>query len=177
MGNINHWIVISTMGCMRNEIKIYDSLQTTLTLQSEIVIARYLHSISSHIIMKYMDVSAQTGSTECGLYAIAYMTALAHGQDPTMIVFDQNSLRRHLGECFENGHIKPFPLIKNRRTKERVKREKTISIYCICRLPESENSPMVQCDTCKQWYHFECLNISTDTITEECNWSCQKCTE
>ena len=89
-----------------------------------------------------MDVSAQTGSTECGLYAIAYMTALAHGQDPAMIVFDQISLRRHLGECFENGYLEPFPLIKNRRIKERVKREKTIPIYCKCRLPESDNSPI-----------------------------------
>ena len=35
MSDINHWIVISTVGCNADEIKIYDSLQTTLTLETE----------------------------------------------------------------------------------------------------------------------------------------------
>ena len=95
---------------------------------------------------------------------------MAHGQDPAMIVFDQI---RHLGECFENGYMEPFPLIKNRRIKERVKREKTVPLYCKSRLPESDNS---QCDTCQEWYHFECLD-TTEKISEECNWSCQKCSK
>ena len=37
------------MGCKENDIEIYDSLQTTLTLESETVIARYLQSKNSHI--------------------------------------------------------------------------------------------------------------------------------
>lgn len=151
VADINHWIVILTMGCKRDEIEIYDSLQTTLALQSETIIARYLHSNSSYIIMKYMNVGAQTGSTECGLYAIAIMTALAYGEDPALLVFDQNGLRRHLGECFEAGYIQLFPVVKKRRIKERVKKKKILSIYCNCRLPEDDDFAMVQCDTCKEW--------------------------
>ena len=52
-----------------------------------------------------MNVAAQSGSTECGLYAIAIMTALAYGQDPALFIFDQNNLRTHLGECFKAGYI------------------------------------------------------------------------
>ena len=174
MGDINHWIVISTMGCKRDEIEIYDSLQTTLTVQSETIIARYLHSKSSYIIMKYINVAAQSGSTECGLYAIAIMTALAHGQDPALFILDQNSLRTHMGECFEAGYIQLFPVIKKRRIKERVKKEKILPIYCNCRLPEDDD--MVQCDTCKEWYHFNCIGLSADDVSEGTNWDCQKCT-
>lgn len=176
MADINHWIVISTMGCKRDEIEIYDSLQITLTLKSETIIARYLHSNSSYIIMKYMNVGTQTGSTECGLYTIAIMTALAYRQDPALLVFDQNNLRRHLGECFEAGYIQLFPVVKKRRIKDRVKKEKVLPIYCSCRLPENNDYPMVQCDTCNEWYHFECTGVSADDISEECTWNCRNCT-
>ena len=73
MSGINHCIVISTMACKENEIQVYDSLSATLNLESETVIARYLNITSPHILMKFV----KSGSTECGLYAIAVMTALA----------------------------------------------------------------------------------------------------
>ena len=174
MGDINHWIVISTMGCKRHEIEIYDLLQTTLTTESETVIAKYLHSEGSHIVMKYVNVALQSGSTECGLYAIAIMMALAFGEDPALLVFDQNSLRGHLGECFETGNIQLFPTVKKKRIKDRIKKEKMVPIYCNCRLPE-DDFPMIQCDGCKEWYHFKCINVSPDDIPEETNWHCQKC--
>ena len=42
------------------------------------------------------------------------MTAFAFGQDPALLVFDQNSLRSYLGECFEIGYIQPFPVVIRR---------------------------------------------------------------
>ena len=175
MGDINHWIVISTIGCKRDEIEIYDSLQTTLNLDSETVIAKYLYSKSSHVVMKFVNIALQSGSTECGLYAIAIMTALAFRQDPALLVFDQNSLRTHLGECFEAGNIQLFPTVKKRRIKDRIKKVKMVPIFCICRLPEDDNFPMIQCDICKEWYHFKCIDVSPDDIPEETTWHCQKC--
>ena len=174
VGDINHWIVISTMGCKKHNIEIYDSLQTTLSLESETVIARYLHCKSPHIVMKFVNIAMQSGSTECGLYAVAVMTALAFGQDPAVLVFHQNSLRTHLGECFQTGYIQLFPAVKKRRIKDRIKKEKMV---CNCRLPEDDNLPMVQCDDYKEWYHFNCIDESTNDITEETNWHCQKCTK
>ena len=175
MGDINHWIVISTVGCKGDNIEIYDSLQTTLALETETVIARYLHSESSQIVMKFVKIATQIGNTECGLYAIAIMTALAFGQDPALLVFDQDSMRAHLGECFEVGYLQPFPVVKKRRIRERIRREKKVSIYCNCRLPENDAFPMVQCDACKEWYHFKCIGASIDDVSEETNWHCHKC--
>ena len=29
-------------------------------------------------------------------------------------------------------------------------------VYCICKKPDNDfNGPMIECDTCKEWYHFE----------------------
>lgn len=82
-------------------------------------------------------------AAECGLYAVAVMTAMAFGQDPALLMFEQNSLRTHLGEYFQTGYIQLFPAVKKIRIKDRIKKEKMVSIYCNCRLPENDKLPMV----------------------------------
>ena len=62
-----------------------------------------------------MNMAKQHGSTVCGLYAIATLVCLAFGEDPTTVVFDQDMLRSHLGECFMNKGLELFPVIKKRR--------------------------------------------------------------
>ena len=46
-----------------------------------------------------MSMAKQKGSTDCGLYAVATLTCLAFGHDPTEIIFDQDALRPHLTQC------------------------------------------------------------------------------
>ena len=50
MGDINHWIVISTIDCKRDEIEIYDSLQTIPELYSlrQLLLSIYIQKIPSH---------------------------------------------------------------------------------------------------------------------------------
>lgn len=43
----------------------------------------------------------------------------------------------------------------------------------ICRKPD--NSRMVACDSCGQWYHFEC--VSVDSTVQDVEWCCRKCLE
>ena len=50
------------MGCKGDDVEIYDSLQTTLNLESETAIARYLHSKSSHTVLKFVNIAMQCGS-------------------------------------------------------------------------------------------------------------------
>ena len=45
-------------------------------LETETVITRYLHSESLRTVKKFVNIAMQIGSTECGLYAVAVMTAL-----------------------------------------------------------------------------------------------------
>ncbi|XP_055538877.1 uncharacterized protein LOC129726192 isoform X1 [Wyeomyia smithii] len=41
----------------------------------------------------------------------------------------------------------------------------------LCRFPD--NSQMVSCDECRQWYHFSCVGV-TEAIADH-DWSCQDC--
>lgn len=54
-------------------------------------------------------VAIQEGSNDCGLFAIAYATELAHGGDPAKVVYSQGEMRSHFIKCLENGIPTPFP--------------------------------------------------------------------
>ena len=46
LGQTNHWVLVSTVGCPEGEIDLYDSLQQKPSLDTQTVIARYLRSSS-----------------------------------------------------------------------------------------------------------------------------------
>ena len=50
----------------------------------------------------------QRGSKDCGLFAIAYATALLNEIDVSNIKFDQSKMRQHLLSCFVNKSVTPF---------------------------------------------------------------------
>ena len=177
LGRTDHWIVVSTVSCADGEIEIYDSLQLSPTLQTQTVIARYLKSKLHSIRMKVANVGTQKGSSDCGLYAIAMMTSLANNDDPVNLVYNQQELRIHLQQCFENGAIEKFPISKARRMKKRVSKELTCMIYCKCRLPDQQDgSEMVQCDKCQEWYHAKCLDFKPQQIIDDDDeWFCDDC--
>lgn len=33
-------------------------------------------------------------------------------------------------------------------------------LYCICRKP-NDRRPMLACDICEEWYHFDCVKIES----------------
>ena len=57
----------------------------------------------------------QAGGCDCGLFAIAFATALALGKHPGQYLFDQGKMRRHLWNCFRKKRIEMFPFTKLRR--------------------------------------------------------------
>ena len=65
--------------------------------------------------MRVANVTKQSGSSDCGLYAIAYITHLAFGLDPSLFVFRQESLRGHFIWCLENKMLNTFPILRERR--------------------------------------------------------------
>ena len=54
----------------------------------------------------------QVGGTDCGLFAIAVITAIAHGKDPSQIQFKQEEIRNHLLNCLKDKYITLFPCIE-----------------------------------------------------------------
>jgi len=60
--------------------------------------------------MKMIKTPKQKGGDDCGVYSIAYATAVALGRLPTKLTFRQNSMRAHLVRCFYNDKFTMFPL-------------------------------------------------------------------
>ena len=62
---------------------------------------------STGITLNFPNVQKQVGLTNCGLFAIAFATSLAFGQE--IYEFQQDQLRSHLKVCFEQKYIGIFP--------------------------------------------------------------------
>ena len=59
-----------------------------------------------------------------------------------------------------------FPFIRQRRSKKTTVRSiQKVPVYCTCRMPEMEER-MVECTTCKQWYHVTCTHAITRLVTQ-----------
>lgn len=109
-----HWIVASNVlqTSDHRTVNVYDSLFTELNQESYDLILRIFHTWINDdrrttVVMK--ELQKQKGSTDCGLFAIAVMTSLAHKEDPSTAKYDQNKMRQHLLDCFSNKFLMPFP--------------------------------------------------------------------
>ena len=155
----NHWMLVSTVGCQMGHVNVYDSLHLHLSSKTKTVVADLLRHEGSTITLHYCGVQWQSGCDDCGLFAIAFATALCHGHEPAMKVYDQAKMRKHLRNCLINGKVIPFP--ERARAHKRVVEDpmkEEFAVYCICRLPDN-GSVMVQCERCQQWYHTTCVRV------------------
>ena len=119
-----------------------------------------------------MDVGKQVGAADCGLYAIATLTCLAHDKDPCSIVFKKEELRPHLQQILETGQLKEFPSSQRRKRRSRNLSTEVCEVHCICRMPD-DGSKMVCCDTCNKWFHAACVEYN-DQIK---SWYCVECSK
>ena len=72
-----------------------------------------MKSKSSSVTIKLANLATQKGSSDCELYAIAIVTTLVLGNDPTKIVYHQDEMCPHLKNCFESGTIIVFQYHKD----------------------------------------------------------------
>lgn len=51
--------------------------------------------------------------------------------------------------------------------------------YCVCKKGEvrgkKDSTEMVQCETCFEWFHFDCAGIGAGTDLEDVRWTCEWC--
>lgn len=102
----NHWILASSVGC-GNKVNIYDSVFSQLDEETKQVVCKLFQIDPINIEMKTFQ--KQVGGTECGLFSIAALTAIAFSQDPSKITFSQEKMRDHLATCLRNEHFTLFP--------------------------------------------------------------------
>ena len=81
----SHWVACQLF---TSEVHLYDSAYTSLSADTLDTLAQLLRTDHSSIMVKIMNVSKQSGSVDCALYAMATLAHLAFGKDPTAVVFD-----------------------------------------------------------------------------------------
>ena len=102
----DHWIVASTIFADDGQVNVYDSVYHAIDKETEVIIANLFGSLSIRIV----NIEKQSGGSDCGVYAIALITALAFGMDPIVLKFNQPLMRRHLIQYIEDHMLMPFPL-------------------------------------------------------------------
>ena len=106
-----HWVCTSNCNCRSGEVETFDSLmkdEVSTTVRRQL--ANILHSLRPRMTMTKVCVQQQAGGSDCGLFAIAFAVALAHGQDPATLMFDQQAMREHLRLYLQR--MDPFPSLK-----------------------------------------------------------------
>ena len=106
----HHWIVATTIGNKRDagEVLVYDSIFKNVDRETRKNICNIFQLLPVSNI-KVVKTKKQIGTKDCGLFAIAYATALALGQDPSKLSFHQESMRSHFVACLVQDELMPFP--------------------------------------------------------------------
>ncbi|CAF5027450.1 unnamed protein product [Rotaria sp. Silwood1] len=105
--NNNHWLTISNINCDNNVWKIYDSL--SYPKESIIKFFKDILPDEEKVSVSFEHVQQQIGGNDCGLFALAFATSLCYKDVPSLMFYDQISLRDHYVKCIESNEIRPFP--------------------------------------------------------------------
>ncbi|XP_057836685.1 chromatin remodeling protein EBS isoform X2 [Cryptomeria japonica] len=52
-----------------------------------------------------------------------------------------------------------------------------VAVYCKCELPYNPDDLMVQCESCKDWFHPACINLTTNRLKTIEHFTCPDCLE
>jgi hypothetical protein len=55
--------------------------------------------------------------------------------------------------------------------------EEAMSVFCVCRQPDTGDKAMINCDKCKDWFHYDCVGIPAEGPGEASEYLCPKCAE
>jgi len=120
----NHWILLTSI---KGQITIYDSLNTNPT-QSVLNQMTQLFSPDSSVPpFTQPECVKQIGSTDCGIFTIAYAIDVLNGLDPKNVTYDQTKMRDHLIQCFENKQLTSFPKYNLKQTNNIISRNTTLT--------------------------------------------------
>ena len=91
--NALHWILLSSFN---GEVRIFDSLNTDPTIETLQQIKQLFSPDNTFPQYQPSPCHKQVGTTDCGVFAIAYSIDILFGNNPSEIVYDQSKLRQHL---------------------------------------------------------------------------------
>ena len=184
-GNL-HWVCTSNVsfGVSKDPaaVAMYDSMNQGYVakfIKQQLASFLCIQSAEMKVVMRSVQ---QANSVDCGVFAIAFATALAFGEDPSKLRFDVSKMRTHLVECLKATKMSPFPELKVGAGDIVLSKRKlyTVELFCSCRMPyekpKSEADLMAQCGGCKEWFHQKCEKIALEIFKASgLNFFCSSC--
>ena len=102
----NHWIVASNIH--GGGVKVYDSIYSSLDLKTLRVVNNLFNTTTGTMDISMADMQRQEGANDCGVFAIAVVTAVLFGEDPSCLCFEQSAMWSHLVHCFNKQCFEMF---------------------------------------------------------------------
>ncbi|CAK9190588.1 unnamed protein product [Sphagnum troendelagicum] len=50
-----------------------------------------------------------------------------------------------------------------------------VAVYCKCEMPYNPDDLMVQCESCKDWFHSYCVDLTPEQVTNMDKYTCANC--
>ena len=105
---MNHWVCVSNDS---KKINLLDSLNVKITRSLLLQIASVFKPDkgASKLYINRLCVQQQSGTLDCGLFAIAFAVEICRGNNPREVEFVQAKMRDHLLNCLELKTFEIFP--------------------------------------------------------------------
>ena len=84
--NAMHWVTVEAVDDAT--IKVYDSTNCRPNLSVQVQASSMMQTAKKQISFQLEKMQVQKGAGDCGLFAIAYVTELCHGNCPTSYRYD-----------------------------------------------------------------------------------------
>ena len=114
-----HWVCSCYDG---KDVYFYDSMfngNTIMNLDTQLALLYADSTMQIEIIA--LKIQRQKDPKDCGLFAVAAATAIATGNDPVYLNWNQSQMRRHFIKCIETEIVTPFPSkARGTRTGKRI---------------------------------------------------------
>ena len=106
----NHWVCVSSVGCEKDHVNLYDSLFYDVICDDVEEQVRNLLGEEFRYI-SVVPVQQQLNGFDCGVFSIVYATSRVFMHDPKNIQFHIPKMRTHLIHCLKSGKMEQFPVI------------------------------------------------------------------
>ena len=87
----SHWAVLSTVGCSVGVVQWLDSMHCGPSSQQQMIISDLLQcpKDSIQIVNEMLNVQLQSGGSQCGMFALANITAVVNDLCPSSLYFNE----------------------------------------------------------------------------------------
>ena len=95
--------------------RLNHSLHGKLSTRTKKIIANLMMTQNKAILLYYPGIKWQSGTNDCGLFAVAFTTSLCIDEDTTEVMYDQQSMRQYRRDCLVAGELVSIPECAPRR--------------------------------------------------------------